>query len=150
MTQKHQCIATYARQYPISVICRVLEVARSGYYAWKCRKPSQHQQQDDRLAAQIDTIFTRSRRTYGSPRVHAELRGQGVCCSRKRVARLMRQRRLVARQRRSHVRSKLFGTTSRSRRIAWSACLRRRPPIRNGSLLARIWQPVKGGCIWQW
>jgi putative transposase len=55
------------------------------------------------LAAQIDTIFTRSRRTYGSPRVHAELQGHGVRCSRKRVARLMRQRHLVARQRRSQV-----------------------------------------------
>jgi transposase InsO family protein len=98
MTQKHQFIAASASQYPVTIICRVLEVARSGYYAWKRRKPSQHQQRDDSLRVTITAIFTRSRRTYGSPRVHFELRGQGVRCSRKRVARLMRQERLVARQ----------------------------------------------------
>ena len=105
MTQTYAFIATVANDYPITLICRVVEVARSGSYVWKQQQPSQHQQADARLTTQIDAIFTRSRRTYGRPRVHAELRSQGVRCSRKRVARRMRQRRLVARQRRCRVRT---------------------------------------------
>jgi putative transposase len=103
MTQKYQFVAAHASQYPVVVICRVLGLARSGYYAWHTRTPSARQQQDARLTTQITTIFTASRRTYGSPRVHAELRATGVRCARKRVARLMRHAQLVARTRRRHV-----------------------------------------------
>jgi putative transposase len=77
--------------YPISVLCRVLKVSRSGYYDWKDRPPSRRDQENAALTQSIREIHDRSRRTYGSPRVHAELKALGVRCSRKRVARLMRK-----------------------------------------------------------
>ena len=100
MTRKYQFIAAQAEEYPIVVLCRVLGLARSGYYAWKRRTLSARAQRDQQLTEQIQTSFTASRHTYGSPRVHADLRAQDVRCSRKRVARLMRQAKLVARTRR--------------------------------------------------
>jgi putative transposase len=77
--------------YPISLLCRVLRVSRSGYYEWKDRQPSKRTRENAALTHQIAEIHQRSRRIYGYPRVHAELRALGVRCSRKRVARLMRK-----------------------------------------------------------
>jgi putative transposase len=77
--------------YPISLLCRVLRVSRSGYYDWKDRPPSKRTTHNAALTRQIAEIHERSRGTYGYPRIHAELRALGVRCSRKRVARLMRE-----------------------------------------------------------
>lgn len=77
--------------YPVSVLCRVLKVSRSGYYDWKDRPLSRRDQENVALMQKIREIHDRSRRTYGYPRVHAELKALGVRCSRKRVARLMRK-----------------------------------------------------------
>jgi putative transposase len=104
VTQKYQFVAAYASEYPVTVLCRVLGLARSGYYAWRKRPLSGRARQDQELTAQIRTIFSDSRQTYGSPRVHAELRTARPC-SRKRVARLMRQAKLLARPRRRSVRT---------------------------------------------
>jgi putative transposase len=71
-------------------LCRVLRVSRSGYYDWKDRSPSKRDRENAALIEKIREIHNRSRRIYGYPRVHAELRALGVRCSRKRVARLMR------------------------------------------------------------
>jgi putative transposase len=98
--QKYQLIAAHAEEYPVRVLCRVLGLARSGFYAWQKRPFSAHAARDQELVSTIRAAFVASRQTYGSPRVHAELRAQGVGCARKRVARLMRQTLLVARQRR--------------------------------------------------
>lgn len=73
----------------VAAMCRVLGVSPSGYFAWRCRPPSQRAQADERLTAMIREIHSASRGTYGVPRVHAELAFAGVCCGRKRVARLM-------------------------------------------------------------
>jgi transposase InsO family protein len=81
-----------ARGVGVAVACRVLRVSTSGYYDWRGRPPSARALRDQELSAQIREIHTYSRGTYGAPRVHAELRlGRSVRCSRKRVARLMRQ-----------------------------------------------------------
>jgi putative transposase len=78
--------------FPILLfLCKVLGVCRSGYYAWKDRTPSKRERENDALTETIREIHRRSRQTYGSPRVHAELRALGTRCSRKRVARLMRE-----------------------------------------------------------
>ncbi len=77
--------------YPVSVLCKVLKVSRSGYYDWKGRTPSRRSREDAALISKIREIHERSRKTYGSPRVHTELRAIGVHCGRKRVARLMRK-----------------------------------------------------------
>ena len=70
--------------------CRVLGVSPSGYYAWRRRPLSPRARADVTLSAQIQAIHTRSRGTYGVPRVHAKLAAAGVRIGRKRVARLMR------------------------------------------------------------
>jgi len=77
--------------YPISLLCRILRVSRSGYYGWKGRPPSERDRENAALTQKIREIHSRSRQLYGYPRVHAELRALGVRCSRKRVARLMRK-----------------------------------------------------------
>src|SRR5262245_45381171 len=72
-------------------MCRVLGVSRSGFHAWERREPSRRACQDASLTALIERIHGASRKTYGSPRVHAELRLEhGICVGRKRVERLMR------------------------------------------------------------
>jgi putative transposase len=71
-------------------MCRVLGVSRSGFHAWQRRAPSQHAFHDAWLSERIRAIHGRSRETYGSPRVHAELCRQGLRVGRKRVERLMR------------------------------------------------------------
>ena len=101
--QKYQCIAAHAEVYPVRLLCRVLGLARSGFSAWQKRPRSAHAIRDQELVRTIQAAFVASRQRYGSPRVHAELQAQGVRCARKRVARLMRQAALVARQRRRRV-----------------------------------------------
>ena len=76
--------------YPIAMLCRMLGVSKSGYYAWRSRPPSKRSREDATLTKKIREIHGRSRQTYGYPRVHAELRSLGVRCGRRRVARLMR------------------------------------------------------------
>lgn len=77
-------------QFSISALCRVMKVARSGYYAWCNRTPSQTETANQQLTEQIKTVFDDSKETYGSPRIYEELKEQQVACSQKRVARLMR------------------------------------------------------------
>jgi putative transposase len=74
----------------VCLMCRVLQVSRSGYYAWLSRRESGRSISNCQLLSQIRMVYDRSRRLYGSPRVTAELRAQGYVCNEKRVARLMR------------------------------------------------------------
>lgn len=107
--------------YPVAVLCCVLEVSKSGYYAWRGRPPSERRRQDALLTEKIREIHSRSRETYGYPRVHAELRSLGVRCGRRRVARLMRAAGL-----RGCVRGKKRRTTRRDPRAAPAPDLLRR------------------------
>src|SRR3954464_13407320 len=77
---------------PVAVCCRVMKVSTSGFYAWMAQPCSDRDHADTLLTNTIVDIHRMSRRSYGSPRVHAELRlGLDTFCSRKRVERLMRQ-----------------------------------------------------------
>lgn len=76
-------------RYPVATMCRVLEVSPSGYYAWRKRAVSQRSQEDALLTDRIRTIHTRSKGTYGAPRIQAELADEGVHVGCKRVARLI-------------------------------------------------------------
>jgi putative transposase len=89
----------------VAFLCRRYEVSRSGFYAWQARGCSRRRRNDEALGAQIERIHRDSRRTYGSPRVHEQLQREGVRCSNKRVARLMRERGLRARVSRLYRRS---------------------------------------------
>jgi putative transposase len=74
----------------VATMCRILGVSSSGYYAWLNRSVSARELADERLTTQIRLIHSRSRGTYGAPRIHAELAATGALVGRKRVARLMR------------------------------------------------------------
>jgi len=90
--------------HPILSLCLHLEVSPSGYYAWQKRRqcPGPRALQDRALTQEIDQIHTRSRQTYGSPRVVEELRKKGRRHGRNRIARLMKQERLCGRQKRRY------------------------------------------------
>jgi transposase InsO family protein len=75
--------------YPIAVLCRVLDVSRSGFHAWVQRPASSRAVSNRNLAVEVVAIHRESRCTYGSPRVVKELRANGQTISRKRVARVM-------------------------------------------------------------
>jgi putative transposase len=86
----YQFVDAEKATFPIERMCRVLGVSPSGYWAWVKRPPSERAIANAALTADIRRVHERSRGTYGMPRVHAELRHEGRPCSRKRVARLMR------------------------------------------------------------
>jgi putative transposase len=86
-------------------MCRVLEVSPSGYYAWRRRKISVRAREDEALRGRIITIHAQSRRTYGAPRIHAELKEEGTRVGRKRVARLMRESGVIGVSRRKSIRT---------------------------------------------
>ncbi len=94
----YQMIETSRRLGVVEMLCDALGVSVSGYYAWRGRQLSQRQQQDVHLLTHIRAVYQAGRGVYGSPRVHAALRQQGMRCSRKRVARLMRQAGLYSRR----------------------------------------------------
>ena len=87
----YRFIATEKENHAVARLCRVLRVSRSGFYAWQSRPPAPRLLRDQELARKIAVVHTDSRRTYGSPRVHAELQEAGVRVSRRRIARLMRE-----------------------------------------------------------
>ena len=82
--------------YPLLLLCRCLQVARSGYYAWEKRKICKRQQENEALLEQVKYVYQKSRKTYGSPRIWAELRFQGVLVGKHRIARLLRHAGLSA------------------------------------------------------
>ena len=83
-------IRAHERIFHITTMCRVLEVSRAGFYKWRAQPLAERVKADVVLAARIRAIHTGRRRAYGSPRVHRELRDQGIRCGEKRVARVMR------------------------------------------------------------
>jgi transposase InsO family protein len=99
---KYVFMAAHEGEYGVKQMCRVLEVQRSGYYAWRKHKPSTRESANQALLALIKQEHAKSRKTYGSPRVHVVLRRQGVVCGRNRVARLMRLNGIVARKHRRY------------------------------------------------
>ena len=91
-------VAAEKARFPVSMLCEVIGVSRPGYYAWARREPSARHQRDAELTAKVVDIHARSRRIYGSPRVHDELRDRGERVGRKRVARLMREQGLAGKR----------------------------------------------------
>ena len=89
-------IEQHGAVYPVRLMCRVLEVSPSGYYAWRSRPESPRDVANRQLVSKIRRLATRHHGRYGSPRMHAALRAEGHRCSRGRVERLMRQHRIRA------------------------------------------------------
>jgi putative transposase len=93
-------IASHRAQWPVRVMCRVLQVSPSGFYEWDGREPSQRSVDNEKLTGLIRQSFAASDNTYGSRRVWRDLREWGHCVSVNRVARLMAAAGLVARRKR--------------------------------------------------
>ena len=103
MSARCAFIQAHRGEHPVRRLCQVLGVSRAGYYAWHRRQqqgPGPRAVADGALARTIAQVHRASQARYGSPRVHAELRARGVRCSRKRVARLMREQQLAGKRRR--------------------------------------------------
>jgi putative transposase len=98
-------ISAYSEEFSVEALCRTFGVSRSGYYAWLTRPRSARCASDEELLTVIEQIYTEKRQRYGAVRIHRQLRRRGWRCSKKRVARLMRQRGLKARRRRTWVRT---------------------------------------------
>lgn len=118
--------------FPVTALCRVLEVSPSGFYAWCKRKPGQRSLENEQLGERIQQIHVQSRRTYGSPRIHAELKADGQVVGHNRVARLMKQKGIQARVKRRHVR-----TTDSNHKL----------PVAD-NLLARQFNPSEPDRVW--
>ena len=88
--------------FEVGVMCGILEVSRSGFYAWCERPESKRAKESTRLGVLVAEVHEKSRKNYGVPRVHAELRARGEKCGRHRVARLMRERKLQGRVKRRY------------------------------------------------
>lgn len=97
---KFAFIASKEVAFPVLAMCKVLGITRSGFYAWKKRPKSARARADEQLVVDISATHEKSRRRYGSPRIHRALRKKGVRVGAKRIARLMRAAGLVARQKR--------------------------------------------------
>ena len=91
-------IHQHLRQFGVRLMCRVLGVTPSGYYAWRSRPESNRTREDRRLLVEIRASHEVSRQTYGVGRIHADLRDAGESCGRHRVARLMREDGIVAKK----------------------------------------------------
>jgi putative transposase len=100
---KYQCIDQHKHEFAIVVMCQVLGVSESGFYAWRKRPASQRKREDALLTQEIRQVFEKHQGRYGSPRIHRELRDQGRSLSRKRVARLMCEAEIAARRKHRRV-----------------------------------------------
>jgi putative transposase len=97
---KYRFIDEHRSQWPVRLMCQVLQVSTGGYYTWRDRPASAQQQRREVLASEIQAIHQEVKERYGSPRMHAELlaRGQGCCVN--TVAKLMRQHGIAAKTKR--------------------------------------------------
>jgi hypothetical protein len=100
---KYQFIEQNKQEFPVVVMCRVLEVSESGFYTWRKRPTCRRRREDAQLTCHIRQVFCSHRERYGSPRIHADLHEQGIRCSRKRIARLMREAGMSAKRKRRRV-----------------------------------------------
>ena len=86
--------------FPVRVLCEVFGVSRAGYYAWRSRPAPARAKEDEALVAEIKRAHRTGRGTYGSPRIHRELRANGRNVGKKRVERLMQREGIAARRKR--------------------------------------------------
>jgi putative transposase len=87
---RYLCIDRRRNQYPVNMMCRVLKVSRSGYYAWRIRPESERSKTDRQLTRVLRRLHAESKGVYGSPKLTADLRDEGYHHGRHKVARLMR------------------------------------------------------------
>lgn len=89
----------YSAEFPIAKMAQIFNVSRAGYYRYIGKKMSERNKKNEELASKIKSIFESSRRSYGSPRIHAVLKNRGEICSRKRIAKIMKKNKIQAKTR---------------------------------------------------
>lgn len=94
------CVQKHRKEYPVVMMCRLLGVSSSRFYLWLSAPKSRRKIEDEKLTAKIVDIFQRSRKIYGSPRIHAALNKSGEKCGRNRVIKLMKQEKICSRVKR--------------------------------------------------
>ena len=109
---RYKFMKEHSREFTIKKMAKILRVSRSGYYAFIKRSESERSKANNLLTNKIICIHNASRQTYGSPRIHAELKSQGESCSRKRVARLMHKAKICAKMNRK--RKRVFSSSSKT------------------------------------
>ncbi len=87
-------------EFTVTAMCRVLEVSKSGYYAWRKQKKDDKEQRQIFLKENIMRVFTDSKRSYGSPRIYRQLKSEGITCGRHKIARFMKDLNIAARKKR--------------------------------------------------
>ena len=102
---KYQFIHEHRHLFPIIRMCHVLEISENGYYNWRRRGKSQRKRDDEQLTERIKDAYNDNRGVYGSPRIHIELKEQGIHCGRKRIARLMQEKNISAGRKRRKART---------------------------------------------
>lgn len=125
-------IMTEKKNYPISLLCRVMKVSRSAFYAFARRVMSRRDRQNQKLSREILLIHTDSRGTYGRPRIHAELTARNMPCGHERVRRLMKLHGIGGKQKRK------FKVTTQSQHHL--------PVAKN--ILARQFAVDAANCVW--
>src|SRR5206468_1064934 len=88
---KYAFVDGHREEFPVELMCRVLGISKSGYFAWTTRDHSPRESRRNELVVKIEKIHKGSRNTYGSPRVFRILKGMGESCSKATVERLMRE-----------------------------------------------------------
>ncbi len=126
---KYEFMQEHRDRFRLQSMCKVLNVSRSGYYAWKSRRPSKRQVVNDELLDNIREIYKKSRRIYGSPRITDELNDHGMKCGKNRVARIMKENSI-----RAYVRRKFRSTTDSRHSYPASPNL-----LMNGKNNKRVW-----------
>jgi putative transposase len=116
-------------RYSLHNMCKVLKVSRSGYYAWKSRRPSKRQRMNEELLESIREIYKKNRKVYGSPRITDQLNDNGIRCGKNRVARIMRENGI-----RAYVRKRFRRTTESRHSYPASPNL-----LMNGKKSDRVW-----------
>lgn len=125
----YEFIQEHRERFGLQSMCKVLNVSRSGYYAWKRRTPSKRQRVNEELLQSIWEVYKESRKVYGSPRITDELNDNGIRCGKNRVARIMKENGIQA-----YVRRKFRRTTESRHSGPVSANL-----LINSKKTERIW-----------
>ena len=89
---KYKVVNQHRHEHPISRLCQLFGVSRSGYYDWVQRSPCHRDQEDERIGRRIQVIFEECYQCYGVPRMQSALQDEEIYISRRRVSRLMKQR----------------------------------------------------------
>ncbi len=99
---RYRFVESYREEFRVKKMCKVLKISKSGYYSWRCQKPSRRHQENELLLGHIEAVYEHSRGTYGSPRITIELKERGIPCGKNRILRIMRDNGIRAKMKKKY------------------------------------------------